>query len=98
MAKSVLFIRILRNNKDLVKKPSVRATIGLYERAQANAFLEKEKVVTSKHIMDAMMSVLSHRIELKPSVKYLMSNEQFVRQQLSKFVEEHPELDSGDGP
>lgn len=98
LSKSILFIRILRNNKDLVKKPSVRATLGLFERAQANAFLEKEKIVTSRHIMDAMMSVLSHRIELKPSVKYLMTNEQFVRQQLSKFIDEHPEMDSGEGP
>ena len=39
------FVRSLRNNKDLERKPSVRATLGLYERAQSNAFLDGRKKV-----------------------------------------------------
>jgi magnesium chelatase subunit I len=38
---SLTFIRTLRDSKDLEKKPSVRASLGIYERAQANAYLSK---------------------------------------------------------
>ena len=89
---AVLFVRILRENKDLEKKPSVRASIGLYERAQANAFLAGRKTVNADDIAEAVVSVLSHRIELKPSVKYLQSNEDFLQKELRQFSEEHISL------
>jgi magnesium chelatase subunit I len=72
------FVRFLRSNKDLVKKPGVRASLGLFERACANAFLERRKVVDSGDVAEAVLSVLSHRISLKPSVKFLQSNEDFL--------------------
>jgi len=92
---AVLFVRILRENKDLEKKPSVRASIGLYERAQANAFLENRKTVNADDVVNAVISVLSHRIELKPSVKYLQSNEDFLEKELRQFAEEHKEFEKG---
>ncbi len=92
---AVLFVRLLRENKELEKKPSVRASIGLYERAQANAYLAKRKSVTAEDIADAIISVLSHRIELKPSVKYLQTNEDFLKVELKQFAEEHEEFESG---
>ena len=92
---AVLFVRILRENKDLEKKPSVRASIGLYERAQANAFLAKRKTVSPEDISNAVISVLSHRIELKPSVKYLESAEDFLKKELREFTEEHKEFEQG---
>lgn len=95
---AVLFVRILREHKDLEKKPSVRASLGLYERAQANAFLDSRKTVNTKDIADAVISVLSHRIELKPSVKYLQSNEDFLQKELRQFADEHEEFDKGDDP
>ncbi|PIN75663.1 AAA family ATPase [Candidatus Woesearchaeota archaeon CG10_big_fil_rev_8_21_14_0_10_37_12] len=93
---SISFIRQLREHKDILRKPSVRATLGLYERAQANAYLAKRKKVEPTDIIDALLSVLAHRIELKPSVKYLQTNEQFLKEQFQKFAEEHSEL-GGDG-
>lgn len=95
---AVLFVRILRENKDLEKKPSVRASIGLYERAQANAFLDSRNTVSAEDIANAVVSVLSHRIELKPSVKYLQSNEEFLQKELKEFAEEHKEFEKGGCP
>jgi len=97
LALTIRFVRELRENKDLIKKPSVRATLGLYERAQANAFLDKSKTVGPKHIAEAVLSVLSHRIELKPSIKYLQTNEEFIQQHYNDFLANHSELDDGGG-
>jgi len=92
---SLLFIRNLREHKDLQKKPSVRASIGLYERAQANAFLSKRKNVIADDIVLAVISVISHRIELKPSVKYLKTKEEFIKEEFENFCKEHEELSGG---
>ncbi len=92
---AILFIRLLREHKNILKKPSVRASLGLYERAQANAFLAKRKSVTSQDIIEALVSVLAHRLELKPSVKYLQTNEEFIREQFEAFTAQHPEAGGG---
>jgi MoxR-like ATPase len=94
---SLLFVRLLRQHKDIQKKPSVRASLGIYERAQAHAFLAGHKAVTSKDISDALISVISHRIELKPSAKYLQSPEDFIAEQFKQFLREHPELEENVG-
>lgn len=94
---TLMFIRELRNNKDVLKKPGVRASLGLYERAQANALLDKRKNVNCVDIAKAVISVLSHRITLKPSVKYLQSNEEFLKKTFKKFSEDHTEFDEGSG-
>ena len=86
---AILFVRLLRENKDVEKKPGVRASIGLYERAQANAFLASRDTVTSKDLKDAIISVIAHRIKLKPSVSYLTSEMDFIKQQMEKFLEEN---------
>ena len=91
---AIAFVRELRESKELAKKPSVRATIGLYERSQANAFLAGRKQVIPEDIADAIISVLSHRIELKPSVKYLQTTEEFVTKEFKSFSKEHKELGS----
>ncbi len=93
----ILFVRLLREHKDLLKKPSVRASLGIYERAQANAFLAKRKEVNADDIAEAIISVLAHRIELKPSVKYLQTNEDFIKQQFAQFSSQHPDLEHGGG-
>ncbi|MBD3204551.1 AAA domain-containing protein [Candidatus Woesearchaeota archaeon] len=86
---TIKFIHDLRENKDLEKLPSVRASIGLYERAQANAFLDKRKNVKFEDIEKAIFSVLSHRIRLKPSVKYLQSPEDILQKELKRFKVEN---------
>jgi MoxR-like ATPase len=93
---AVNFVRLLREHKDLLKKPSVRASLGLYERAQANAFLAKRKTVNADDIARAVISVISHRIELKPSVKYLQTNEEFLGKEFKNYCSENKDLgDSG---
>jgi Mg-chelatase subunit ChlI len=94
---AILFVRELREHKDVQKKPSVRASLGLFERAQANALLRKAKTVTADNIANAIVSVLSHRIELKPSVKYLQTTEEFIAKEYARFVQEHEELARGGG-
>lgn len=84
----VYFVRMIRQDKDVQKKPSVRATIGLYERAQSNAFLAGRTVVELKDIEEAVNSVLSHRIELKPSVKYLQTPLDFVKDEMKRFKDD----------
>ena len=84
---AVYFIRLLREDEKLSKKPSVRASIGLYERAQSNALLKGKKSVSFQDIEEAVISVLSHRIELKPSAKYLQSPKDFVKEKFEKFIE-----------
>ena len=81
----VKFIRDLRADNDVEKKPSVRASIGLYERAQSNAFIHGRKKVTAKDIQDVIVSVLSHRISLKPSIKFLKSTDDFIKEEFEKF-------------
>jgi Mg-chelatase subunit ChlI len=90
----VLFVRLLRESKDVEKKPGVRASIGLYERAQANAYLSGRHSVTMDDLKSAIVSVIAHRIKLKPSVSYLTSEMDFVKQQMEKFLEEAAKSDS----
>jgi Mg-chelatase subunit ChlI len=94
---AIQFVRELREHKDVMKKPSVRASLGLYERAQANAMLRKSKTVSSDDVANAIVSVLSHRVELKPSVKYLQTTEDFIKKEYAQFVHEHEELERGGG-
>lgn len=91
------FVRLLRENKDLTRKPSVRASLGLYERAQANAILSGRQKVNTEDIAKAIISVLSHRIELKPSVKYLQTEEEFIQQEFKKYCADHKTFDAGGG-
>lgn len=83
----IYFIRLLRNDEKLEKKPSVRASIGLYERAQSNALLKGRKNVSFEDVKDVLISVLSHRIRLKPSVRYLESVENYIQEQFHKNIE-----------
>ncbi|MAG91500.1 AAA family ATPase [Candidatus Woesearchaeota archaeon] len=83
----VYFVRLLRNDEKLEKKPSVRASIGLYERSQSNALLKGRKNVQFEDVKDVLVSVLSHRIRLKPSVRYLESIENYIKEQFHKNIE-----------
>lgn len=92
---TIAFVRALRENKKLEKLPSVRATIGLYERAQANALLRKHGQVQQEDVKDAITSVLAHRIGLKPSARYVLSPEELIREELDDFLQQT--ASQGDG-
>lgn len=85
---AIEFVRRLRNSELLEKKPSVRASIGLYERAQAYAIINGRKKVVLTDVLAIMSSVLSHRIRLKPSHRYKIVIKDFLKQQWNAFVEE----------
>ena len=93
----VHFIRLLREDKNLEKKPSVRASLGLYERSQSNALLHGRKAVTFNDIKESVVSVLAHRIRLKPSVKYLQSPEEYVQHQFEKSIVDSEVLEEKKG-
>ena len=38
-------------------------------------------------IKNVIVSVLSHRLRLKPSVKYLQSPSEFIQEQLKRFLD-----------
>lgn len=80
----VYFVRILREDINLEKKPSVRASIGLYERSQANALIDGRDSVNFCDIKDSVVSVLSHRMRLKPSIKYLQSVPDYIEKSFNK--------------
>ncbi len=91
----IAFVRSLRENKDLEKKPSVRASLGIYERSQSNAYLAGRSSVDMIDVQDALVSVLSHRIRLKPSLKYLKSTTDYLKEQFSEFCEQNNLTRSG---
>ncbi len=93
---AIAFVRQLRENSKLEKLPSVRATIGLYERAQSNALIRGRRQVEEKDIKDAILSVLAHRIGLKPSARYVQKPEEFIKEELEDFMQTHT-TQKGDG-
>lgn len=93
----VYFVRLLREDKNLEKKPSVRASLGLYERSQSNALLNKRKNVTFEDIKAVAVSVLAHRIRLKPSIKYLQKPESYIAEQFEKNIMESKVLEEKKG-
>ncbi|MBI4149526.1 MoxR family ATPase [Candidatus Woesearchaeota archaeon] len=94
---AISFIHWLRKSEKLERKPSVRASLGLYERSQSNALLQQKKKVEMEHLRDAILSVLAHRIRLKPSVKYLQTPAEFIEDELKRFLHSHGK-DAGDAP
>jgi len=86
LAFSIGFVRMLRENKKLEKFPSVRASLGLYERAQSNAMVRRHDTVTDDDVKDAIISVLAHRICLKPSARYVLGPEEFIKEELEDFT------------
>jgi len=97
LAHTVRFVRGLRRDKNLERVPSVRASIGLVERASANARIAGRNTVSLSDIHEAAHSVLAHRLALKPSVRYVKSVQEYVSEEVSSFVDEVKRLigDSG---
>ncbi len=93
----IYFVRLLREDKNLEKKPSVRASLGLYERSQSNALLNNRKNVTFEDLKAIVVSVLAHRIRLKPSIKYLQAPEKYVAEQFEKNIFESRVLEEKKG-
>jgi MoxR-like ATPase len=98
---AVEFVRELRESDRLERLPSVRASIGLYERAQTNALLKKKSQVSWQDVQEVLVSVLSHRIKLKPSAQYLQTPQELIEEKIRQFAQQHglkSETDEGDVP
>jgi MoxR-like ATPase len=80
------FIRSLRDDEDLEKHPSVRASLGVYERSQSNAYLNNRAEVEPADIKEALGSVLAHRVRLKPSLRYAQDPEDFLEERFSEHL------------
>ena len=93
----VYFVRLLREDKNLEKRPSVRASLGLYERSQSNALLNNRKNATFEDLKAIVVSVLAHRIRLKPSIKYLQAPEKYIAEQFEKNIIESKVLEEKKG-
>ena len=92
------FVRLLRENDKLEKVPGVRATIGLYERSQTHALVNHHAAVTMDDVKAVAVSVLSHRVKLKPSVQYLQSSEDIIHEEAERFFSTtHLRSRGGDG-
>ncbi|MHA2060843.1 MAG: AAA family ATPase, partial [Candidatus Sifarchaeia archaeon] len=63
-------VRTTRDHKDLIQGGSVRASIGLYEKAQASALLKGRKMVSLEDIQKMAASVLVKRIRPSPESAY----------------------------
>jgi len=92
----IQFVRLLRADKNIEKKPSVRASIGLYERSQSHALVLGRTTASFDDLKAIVISVLAHRIRLKPSVKYLQSPETYIQNQFEKNVAQQQEEQIGD--
>ena len=80
------FIRLLREDANIEKKPSVRATLGLYDRTQANAVLAGRKEAKFEDMKEAIISVLAHRIRLKPSLKHIENPAEYIKKKFEDFI------------
>lgn len=92
---TISFVRELREDANLERKPGVRASIGLIDRAAALAMIRDRKRVEPEDIMCVIPSVLGHRISLKPSVKYLEDPVEYVKKLFTRFARDH-DLEGGD--
>ncbi len=81
----VSFVQNLRKNENVVFGPSVRASIGLYERSQVNALLNSRKKVLVDDVRDVVLSVVPHRLRVKPSVTFDSSKFDFVLKEFESF-------------
>lgn len=88
LTKMIEIVRNLRKDENLEIKPSPRAVIGLYERAQANALIRGSNVVEWEDIKEALLSVLGSRIRLKPNIAIKKSPVEYLEEKLEKELPE----------
>lgn len=79
------FILELRRREDLERKPSVRASLSVYEKAQAYALIDKRNKVEKKDIDEALMNILPNKIRLKPSLRIEIDEKEYIKKELEKY-------------
>ncbi len=79
------FINFLREDKNIILKPSVRASLALLDLAEANALVEGRKIVSLNDVEKAILNVIPHRIKLKPSLKADYDEKTYVQKKLDEL-------------
>jgi len=85
----IAFIRELREDKNLDRKPGVRASIGVVDRAKTTALVRGNSTVQPEDVQAVIASVLTHRMSLKPSVKYLEDPTKYILKKFDSFARDH---------
>ncbi|WP_148688475.1 AAA family ATPase [Methanopyrus sp. SNP6] len=80
-------VRATRDRDDIERPASVRATIGLYERAQTNAVLQGRSKVELQDVIEVAPSVLRKRIKLSPRVQHVKSEEDVIKEIIQEVLE-----------
>jgi len=91
----IAFIRQLREDPNIQQRPSVRASLGVIDRASGMAALRGHKTVMPEDVADVIVGVLAHRLSLKPSMKYVEDAAVYVQKQFERFSRDH-DLEGGD--
>lgn len=72
-------IRETRDDQDIILGLSTRAAIALYKAAKAKAFIEGRDYVTPRDVKNLAKDVFSHRIIIKPEMKYQgVTNREYI--------------------
>lgn len=76
----VKIVRKTRTDERIERPAGVRATLGLYERAQTMALLRKRDKVDMQDVIDVVHSVLDHRIKLSSRFKHVLTPKQVIEE------------------
>lgn len=79
------FVRSLRT-EEFEKKPSVRASINLFSRSCANAAIKGRNYLLIEDVEENIISVIAHRVRLKPSFRYSKNIEEYIMQKWLNYV------------
>ncbi len=83
----VELVRRTRSDERIARPAGVRASLGLYERAQTTALLRNREKAEMKDVLDVAHSVLDHRIKLAPKFKHVMKPEEVVEDLLQGNIQ-----------
>lgn len=79
-------VRATRSDERIEMPAGVRATIGLYERAQSNAMVKGRKEAAFDDVVDVAESVIAHRIKIAPRFRHTTTPEAVVCEIVKKTV------------
>lgn len=82
----VEMVRATRNDERIEMPAGVRATIGLYERAQSTAIVKGKKEAGFDDVVEVAESVIAHRIKIAPRFRHTTTPEAVVLEIVKKTL------------
>lgn len=79
-------VRATRGDERIEMPAGVRATIGLYERAQSNAMVKGREEATFEDVVEVAESVIAHRIKIAPRFRHTTKAGEVVSELVKKAV------------